>query len=185
MQWLTVPTPRRPPETDSRTSSAPRHFGRCPGTVKYSHTCGRRAAMSNSITCAACVARNQVPAPVLFLVPRLFEIAHPALQLADDVDRLFVRDEPLRRRIDIHRPDAGIRKQHVGVVAQALLDRILQQPMHQNHVAAGEFIAAGHSLLDEFAMMDDELEIELAACRGTPCTCRTSPARCCAIACGT
>src|SRR5216117_256230 len=53
MQWLMVPTPRRPLCDISRTSSAPRHFGRWPGRMKYSHTVGRGAAMSNSITLAA------------------------------------------------------------------------------------------------------------------------------------
>ena len=53
MQWLVVPTPRRPLSDDSRTSSAARHFGRWPGDVQYSHTVWRGAAMSNSITIAA------------------------------------------------------------------------------------------------------------------------------------
>src|SRR5215203_1159264 len=51
MQWLVVPTPRRPLSDLSRTSSAPRHFGRWPGKVKYSQTVGRGAVISNSIAC--------------------------------------------------------------------------------------------------------------------------------------
>ena len=117
--------------------------------------------MSNSITAAAACAGHLVHLPVVFLLPCRFEVAHPARHLADDVDRLPVLDQALRRRIDAHGPDAGVGVQRVGVAAEALVDVVLQQAVHQDDVAAGEFVAAGHLLLDELAVVADEFEVEI------------------------
>ena len=70
-------------------------------------------------------------------------------------------DQALRRRIDAHGPDAGVGIQRIGVAAEALVDAVLQQAVHQDDVAAGEFVAARHLLLDELAVVADEFEVEI------------------------
>src|SRR4051812_31594706 len=65
------------------------------------------------------LAGHLVHLPVFFLLPCRFEVAHPARHLADDVDRLPVLDQALRRRIDADGPDAGVGIQRVCVAAEA------------------------------------------------------------------
>ena len=69
-------------------------------------------------------------------------------------------DEALRRRIDPHRPHAGVGVERVGVSAECLVDLVLEQAVDQNDVPAGELLPAGHLLLDELAMVNDELHVE-------------------------
>ena len=40
------------------------------------------------------------------------------------------------------------------------LDVVLQEPMDHDHVAADEFLATGHPLPGDQAVMDDELQVE-------------------------
>ena len=69
-------------------------------------------------------------------------------------------DEALRLRIDPHRPHAGVGIERVGVRAERLADVVLEEAVDQDHVPAGEFLAAGHLLPDELAVMNDELDVE-------------------------
>ena len=161
MQWLTVPTPRRPLCEVSRTSSARPPFRPQPGLGEMlPHRRARGGDVELDHGCRG-LAGHFVHLPVVFLLPCLFEVAHPALHLADDVDRLPVLDQALRRRIDAHGPDAGVGIQRVGVAAEALVDAVLQQAVNEDDVAAGEFLAARHLLLDELAVVADELEVEI------------------------
>ena len=97
---------------------------------------------------------------VVLLLPCRLEIAHPARHLADDVDPLAMLDQTLRDRIDAHGLDAGVGIERVGVAAQALVDGVLQQAVNEDDIATGEFLAATHPMLDELAIVADELEVE-------------------------
>ena len=156
-----VPTPRRPLCDVSRTSSAARHFGRRPGWVKCSHTVGRGAAMSNSITAAAA-------SRVTCCICRSFSCCHAASRsrtqhvtspMMSIDSRCSTR--PCADRIDAHGLDAGVGIQRVGVAAEALVHGVLQQAMNEDDVAAGEFLAARHLVLDELAVVADEFEVEI------------------------
>jgi hypothetical protein len=72
---------------------------------------------------APALASHLVHPPVVLVLPCSFEVAHRARHFADDVDRLPVLDQSLRRRIDAHRPDAGVGIQSVGAAAEALVWR--------------------------------------------------------------
>src|SRR5208337_465903 len=120
------------------------------------------------------VARHFATLAVVFLGPCLVKIANPALNLADDVNRLSVLDEALRVRVDAHRLDAGIGIKRISVAAEALAHCVLQEAMNDDDVAACEFLTAGHPVLHELAVVADELEVEalhvaagaaLAGCR--------------------
>src|ERR1700692_986863 len=47
------------------------------------------------------------------------------------------------------------------MAAETFVNAVLQQAMHQDDVAAGEFIATRHLLLDELAVVADEFEVEI------------------------
>src|SRR6516164_8186168 len=101
---------------------------------------------------------------LVLLLPRLFEVAHPELNLANDVDSFAMLDESLCRRVDAHSPDAGVAVKRIGAAANLLTHRVLEEPMDEDHVASGKLFAPGHLLLHHFAVMDDELEIKIAHC---------------------
>jgi hypothetical protein len=124
----------------------PHHWARG-GNVEFDHHCRH-------------VAHHLVSLLVL-LLPGLFQIAHPARHFADDVDRFPVLDETLRDGINAHRPNTGIGIERIGAAAEALVHRVLQQAMNEDNVATGQFLAAGHPVLDELAMVADELEVEV------------------------
>ena len=69
-------------------------------------------------------------------------------------------DEALRRRINAHRPHAGVGVKRVGVSAELFADFVLEQAMHENDVSPREFLPARHLLFDELAVVNDELHIE-------------------------
>ena len=46
-----------------------------------------------------------------------------------------------------------------GMAAEALVHRVLQKAMNDNDVTTGEFLAAGHLVLDEFSTVADEFEV--------------------------
>ena len=73
-----------------------------------------------------------------------------------------MRDQALRRRIDAHRRDRRVAIERVGAAAEFFAERVLEQPVNEDHVAAGEFFPPAHLLLHHLAVMDDELEIEVA-----------------------
>src|SRR5215831_5334636 len=93
---------------------------------------------------------------LVLLLPRLFEVAHPELNLANDVDSFAMLDESLRRRVDAHSLDAGVAVKRIGAAANLLTHRVLEESVDEDHVASG------HLLLHHFAVMDDELEIKIA-----------------------
>jgi hypothetical protein len=107
------------------------------------------------------VARHFMALPVVFRLPCLFEIPHPACHVADDVDLLPVFDETLSDWIDVHRPDTRIGIERVGVSMQPFVHRILEKAMNEDDISTGQFLAAGHLLPDELAMMADEFEVQL------------------------
>ena len=76
------------------------------------------------------------------------------------LDRLGVLDETLRRGIDPHRPHAGVGIERIGARPECLADVVLEEAVDQDHVAAGEFLAARHLLPDELAVMNHELDVE-------------------------
>jgi hypothetical protein len=45
--------------------------------------------------------------------------------------------------------------------AEALAHYVLQKAMNENDIATCEFVTAGHPLLDELAMVADELEVKM------------------------
>jgi hypothetical protein len=47
------------------------------------------------------------------------------------------------------------------MAAETLVRAVLQQAVHQDDVAAGEFVATRHLLLDELAVVADEFEVEI------------------------
>jgi len=60
------------------------------------------------------------------------------------------------------------------VAVQALVHRVFEKAMNDDDVETGEFLAPSHPVLDELAMVADELEVEalhvaagaaLAGCR--------------------
>src|SRR5215469_9303393 len=101
---------------------------------------------------------------LVLLLPRLFEVAHPELNLANDVDSFAMLDESLRRRVDAHSPDAGVAVKRIGAAANLLTCRVLEEPMDEDHIASGKLFAPAHLLLHHLTMMDDELEIKIAHC---------------------
>ena len=53
-------------------------------------------------------------------MPRLFEVAQPELDVANDVDCFVMLHESLRRRVDTHRLDAGVAVKRIGAAADLL-----------------------------------------------------------------
>src|SRR5437867_8314665 len=117
MQWLIVPTPRRPLFDISRTSSGPPFRPLAGQDEIFPHRRARGGDVELDHHCCL-LARHFVSLPVALLLPCRFEIAHPALHVADDVDRLPVLDETLREWIDARCLDAGVGIQRVGVAAE-------------------------------------------------------------------
>jgi hypothetical protein len=72
-------------------------------------------------------ALNNRARALAFPRPRLLEVAHPALRLADMLDRLGVLDEALRSRIDTHRLYASVGIERIGARAERLADLVLEQ----------------------------------------------------------
>ncbi len=61
---------------------------------------------------------------------------------------------------DAHRADAFVGVQRICADAERGLDAVLQQPVDDDDVATHQFLAAGHSLPGDEAVMHDELEVE-------------------------
>ena len=76
------------------------------------------------------------------------------------LDRLGVLEEALRRGVDPHRPHAGVGIERIGVRAERLADVVLEEAVDQDHIPAGELLAARHLLPDELAVMNHELDVE-------------------------
>ena len=83
-------------------------------------------------------------APSGFVVPRprLFEVARPAGGVADVLDRLDVPGQALSLRIDLHRLRAGVGVERKGARGEGAHDVVLEQPVDEDHVPAGELLAA-------------------------------------------
>ena len=77
------------------------------------------------------------------------------------LDRLRVLDEALRLRVDPHGAQTGVGIERIGVGAETLVHVVLEEAMDQDHVPPGEFFPAGHLLPDEFAVVNDELDVEV------------------------
>ena len=75
-------------------------------------------------------------------------------------DGLEVLGEALRSGIDPQGPNAGVGIERIGVRAERFVDFVLEQAMDQDHVPPGEFLSARHFLPDEFAVVNDELDVE-------------------------
>ncbi|HEY8132963.1 MAG TPA: hypothetical protein VII12_13870 [Thermoanaerobaculia bacterium] len=70
------------------------------------------------------------------------------------------------------------------MATEALIHGILQKTMNDDDISTGELLAASHLVLDELAMVADELQVEVlhisagaafAGCvciPGVPCSCR-------------
>ena len=64
-------------------------------------------------------------------------------------------------RIDeTHDPDALVCVERVGTDVQLGLDVVLEQSMDHDDVATDQFLATGHPLSSDRAVMDDELQVE-------------------------
>jgi hypothetical protein len=161
MQWLVVPTPRRPLSKVSRTLVGAPPFWPEAGQDEMLPHCRARGGDVELQYARRFVAGYFVSLSVVFLLPCFFKIAHPALHFADDVDRFSVLDETLHDWIDAHCLDAGVGIQRVGVAAEALVHDVFEKAMDENDIATSEFLAAGHPLLDELAMVADEFEVEV------------------------
>ena len=70
--------------------------------------------------------------------------------------------ESLRRRVDAHRLDAGIAVKRIGAAADLLAHRVLEQPVDEDHITSSKLFAPAHLLLHHLAVVDDELEVEIA-----------------------
>ena len=76
------------------------------------------------------------------------------------LDRLGVLDEALRFRVDPHRPHAGVGIERIGARAEGLADVVLEEAVDEDYVPSGKLLAARHLLSDEFAVVNDELDVE-------------------------
>jgi hypothetical protein len=99
---------------------------------------------------------------LVLLLPRVFEVAQPELNVANDVDGFVMLDESLRRRVDAHSLDAGVAVERICAAANLLAHRVLEEPMDENHFASCKLFTSAHLLLHHLAVMDDELEIKIA-----------------------
>src|SRR6267378_689033 len=99
---------------------------------------------------------------LVLLLPRVFEVAQPELNVANDVDGFVMLDESLRRRFDAHGLGAGVAVKRIGAAANLLAHRVLEEPVDENHIASRKLFASAHLLLHHLAVMDDELEIKIA-----------------------
>src|SRR5580700_11898577 len=99
---------------------------------------------------------------LVLLLPRLFEVPQPELNVANDVDSFEMLDEPLRHWVHVHSLDAGVAVKCIGTAANLLTYRVLEEPMDEDYVASGQFFTPAHLLLHHLAMMDDELKIKIA-----------------------
>jgi hypothetical protein len=162
MQWFTVPTPRRPLRPPApRAPHSPRAISAGVGHREILPDRGTRCLELELENESRLVARHFRALPIAFLLPGRLQIAHPAGHVADDVDRFLVRDQALGRGIDAHGLDAGIGIERVGMAPETLVDGVLQEAMHDDHIGAGELLAAGHLVLDERAVMRDELDVQI------------------------
>src|SRR5271165_2685753 len=159
-QWFCVPAPRRPFDALSTTPSLLCQRGRCVGRVTSSQTADRGAANSASITAKAASRSTTVRAVSFSCAQACSRPRTQAFVSPMTVDRLEMLDEALRRRINPHRLHAGVGIERIGVSAERLVHLVLEQAVDQDHVPAGELLAAGHFLLDELAVVNDELHIE-------------------------
>src|SRR5262249_20221081 len=101
---------------------------------------------------------------IVLLLPCLFEVAHPELNIANDVDGFAMLQESLRDRVYAHGLHAGVTVKRVSAVADFLAYRVLKEPMDENYVASCKLLAAAHLLFHHLAVMDDKLEIKIAHC---------------------
>src|SRR5215831_20506702 len=99
---------------------------------------------------------------LVLLLPCLFEVAQPELNVANDVDSFVMLNESLRRWIHAHSLDAGVAVKRIGAAANLLTYRVLEKPMDEDHIASSKLLAPAHLLLHHLAVMDDELKIEVA-----------------------
>ena len=95
-------------------------------------------------------------------LPRLFEVAQPELNVANDVDGFVMFDKSLRCWVDAHSLDAGIAVKCIGAAANLLAYRVLEEPVDEDHIASSKLFAPAHLLLHHLAVMDDDLEIKIA-----------------------
>ena len=98
----------------------------------------------------------------VLLLPRLFEVAQPELNVANDVDSFAMLDETLRRRVHAHSLDACVAVKCIGAAAELFTYRVLEEPMDQDHIASSKLFAPAHLLLHHLAVMDDKLKIKVA-----------------------
>src|ERR1700730_10369721 len=98
----------------------------------------------------------------VFLPPRLFEVAQPELNVANDVDGFLMLDQSLRRRVDAHRLDTGVAVKRICTTANLLAYRVLDEPVDEDHITSSKLFASAHLLLYHLAVVDDELEIQIA-----------------------
>src|SRR4029077_14530711 len=99
---------------------------------------------------------------LVLLLPRLFEVAQPKLNAANDVDSFAMLDESQRRRVHAHSLDAGVAVERIGAAANLLAYRVLQESMDEDHIASGKLFAPAHLLLHHLAVMHDNLKIKIA-----------------------
>ena len=127
----------------------------------HSQTIAGGPSKVNDVVQAACVSPDDQCRTRLGALPHGLEVADPTGHLADDVVRLPVLDQPGARRIgDAHDPDAVVRVERIGADAQLGLDVVLEQSMDHDDVATDQFLATGHPLPGDQAVMDDELQVE-------------------------
>src|SRR5437879_9671860 len=89
---------------------------------------------------------------LVHLLPCLFEVAQPEINVANDVDRFAMLDESLRRWVDAHGLDAGVAVKRIGAAANLLIYRVLEKPMDEDHIASGKLFAPAHLLLHHLAV---------------------------------
>src|SRR5258708_37984528 len=119
-------------------ASAGHHFCRCPGTVKCSHTVCRGARDIKIPGHIGVGSRYLDMRALVLLLPRLFEVAQPELNVANDVDSFAMLDESVRRRVHAHGLDAGVAVERIGAVANLFTHRVLEEPMDEDHIASGK-----------------------------------------------
>ncbi len=85
----------------------------------------------------------------------------PAADVTDSFVGLGDLAHPQHGRVQAGCVDAALADQQVGIDAEALDDAVLQQAVHDDHVGAQQFLAAGDLLLNGGAVVRHELEIEV------------------------
>ena len=127
----------------------------------HSQTIAGGPSKVNDAVQAACAAPTTNAELASDCLPDGLEVADPASHLADDVVRLPMLDQARPCRIgETHDPDALVRVERIGADAQLGLDVVLEQSMDHDDVAADQFLATGHPLPGDQAVMDDELQVE-------------------------